>query len=260
MPAPGGDVEALFVPEGEFLLPTEFAVGPWRPDALHGSAVAALMAAALDDPPRNVARLTVDLFGSVPLQRLRLELGDEQSGRKVQRRFAALSVDGRTLARAEALFLTRSELETPANAPPGAEPPGDLAPLPDTRAGWPGFESRAMALRTERTQEGHMRGWFTLLVPSIADQPLTSLQSAAAAADYTSGGTNLILSLNEWLFMSVDLTVNFSRRPLGDWVGLESPPSLLGGSGVGLASAVLHDRDGWFARVSQTQLIQKLPG
>jgi hypothetical protein len=169
-------------------------------------------------------------------------------------------MDGRTLARANALYLTPSETETPTNGPVGPEPPGSLVPLPESRAGWPGFESRAMALRTERTDAGHMRGWFRLLVPAIAGQPLSTFQSAVAAADYTSGGTNLVLSLKQWLFMSVDLTVNFSRRPEGDWVGLESPPSILGSSGVGIASSELYDRDGRFGRVAQTQLIQPIPG
>jgi hypothetical protein len=116
-----------------------------------------------------------------------------------------------------------------------------------------------MALLTERTEQGSMRGWFRLLVPAIAGKPLTSLQSATAAADYTSGGTNLILSLKHWVFMSVDLAVNFSRRPTGDWVGLESPPSILGQLGVGVAAGILHDCEGLFARVTQTQLIQKRP-
>jgi hypothetical protein len=105
-----------------------------------------------------------------------------------------------------------------------------------------------------------MRGWFRLEVPAIAGQPLTSLQSAVAAADYTSGGTNLILSLKRWMFMSVDLTVHFTRRPAGDWVGLEAPASMLGNVGVGVASSVMHDGEGLFARVTQTQLIQALPG
>jgi hypothetical protein len=259
MPAPGADVEALFVPEGNVLLPTEFTIGPWRPDALHGSVVAALMASALDDPDRNFARLTVDLFGSVPMRPLRLDLEPEVGGRKVQRRSAVLSDDGRLLARATALYLTHSEVEIPEAAEVAVQHPGDLEPLPESRAGWPGFESRAMALRTERTDQGSMRGWFQLLVPAVAGQPLTPLQSASAAADYTSGGTNLVLSLKRWVFMSVDLTVNFSRRPTGNWVALESPPSMLGELGVGIASGVLHDARGLFARVAQTQLIQKAP-
>jgi hypothetical protein len=116
-----------------------------------------------------------------------------------------------------------------------------------------------MALRTGRTEEGTMRGWFRLEVPTIAGQPVTSLQSALAAADYTSGGTNLVLSLKRWMFMSVDLTVNFTRRPAGDWVGLEAPASMLGGLGIGVASSVMHDCQGLFARATQTQLIQALP-
>jgi hypothetical protein len=112
-------------------------------------------------------------------------------------------------------------------------------------------------LLTERSEAGGMRGWFRLLVPAIAGQPLTTLQSAIGAADYTSGGTSVVLSLKQWLFMSVDLTVNLSRRPVGDWVALESPPSMLSSEGVGIASGVLHDSAGQFARVAQTQLIQK---
>jgi hypothetical protein len=104
-----------------------------------------------------------------------------------------------------------------------------------------------------------MRGWFRLQVPAIAGQPLTSLQLAVAAADYPSGGTHLIRSLKRWMFMSMDLTVNFTRRPTGDWVGLEAPGSMLSELGVGIASAVVHDRLGVFARVTQTQLIQALP-
>jgi hypothetical protein len=217
------------------------------------------MASALDNEERTVARITVDLFGSVPLRPLRLELGEEQGGRRVRRRTAVLSEDARPLVRATALYVMRPEVATPGNAVAGLEPPGDLSPLPESRAGWPGFESRAMALRTGRTDEGNMRGWFRLLVPALTGLPLTPLQSAVASADYTSGGTNLILSLKRWMFMSVDLTVNFTRRPTGDWVGLEAPASMLGEVGVGVASSVLHDREGLFARVTQTQLIQPLP-
>jgi hypothetical protein len=259
MPAPRSDVEALFVPEGDLLVPTVFAVGPWRPDALHGSAVAALMASALDKPECTVARITVDLLGAVPLRPLRLDPGEEQGGRRVQRRTVVLSDARRPLARATAVYVAHSSVATPGNVLSDLEGPDDLSLLPESRAGWPGFESRAMALRTERTDEGTMRGWFRLQVPTVAGQPMTSIESAVAAADYTSGGTNLILSLKKWMFMSVDLTVSFVRRPVGDWVGLEAPASLLGELGVGIASAVMKDCEGLFARVAQTQLIHAIP-
>ena len=83
---PRSDMSALFIPEGECLVPTAFAVGPWRPDALHGGAVAALFAAALESEDRALARVTVDLLAAVRLHPLRLEVNDESAGRKVQRR------------------------------------------------------------------------------------------------------------------------------------------------------------------------------
>jgi hypothetical protein len=46
---------ALFVLDGENLRPPSYAVGPWRRDALHGAAVAALFGAVLDRDDRNVA-------------------------------------------------------------------------------------------------------------------------------------------------------------------------------------------------------------
>ena len=63
--------DALFQPDGEQVVPTEFARGPWTPDALHGGPVAALLARAVEsvptDEPMHVTRLTVELLRPVPL-------------------------------------------------------------------------------------------------------------------------------------------------------------------------------------------------
>jgi hypothetical protein len=59
------EVSALFIPEGRNIVPTTFALGPWRPDAARGSAVPALFASALDEAGMTVARITVGLLGAV---------------------------------------------------------------------------------------------------------------------------------------------------------------------------------------------------
>jgi Thioesterase-like superfamily len=101
-----------------------------------------------------------------------------------------------------------------------------------------------------------MRGWFRLLHPAIAGQPLTGLQMAIAAADYTSGGTALVLSWKQWTFASTDLTVNLTRRPTGDWIGLAAK-STVGLGGIGVATGVLHDSVGEVAHCTQTQFIEQ---
>jgi hypothetical protein len=245
----------LFERDGERLTPTEAAVGPWRPDALHGAAIAALFGAVLDEPGMTVARVTLDLLASVPVAPLRLALQDAGGGRRVRRRTAVLSTDEREVARATALWANPSPID---DLPPTVSPdppPGDLAPLPEGRAGWPGFESQAMALRVTGNGDRGMRGWFRLLHPAIAGEPLTGLQQALAAADYTSGGMTTVLNLAEWTFMSVDLTVNLVRAPVGEWLGLEAK-SLVAPTGVGTAMSLLHDADGPVGHCTQTQFIQ----
>jgi|HubBroStandDraft_5_1064220.scaffolds.fasta_scaffold07709_2 hypothetical protein len=255
---PRVDVPALFLPEGGRLVPSAFAVGPWRPDALHGGAIAALFAAALELEDRALARVTVDLLAAVPLRPLRLEVNDEGGGRKVQRRSAVLWDEERAVARASALYVTPVHQDLPREDEAVIGPPADLAPLPESRAGWPGFESLAMALHTVGGGEKTTSGWFRLLVPAIAGELATGMQSALAAADYTSGGTARLLSLKKWMFMSLDLTVNVVRQPGGDWIGLNGERSTLGKDGIGVAGALLYDASGSFGRCVQTQLLQSL--
>jgi hypothetical protein len=255
------DVRALFVPEGTELVPTVFAVGPWRPDALHGAAIAALFAAALDHEDVTVARITVDLAAAVPLRPLRLEVEDLGGGRRVQRRSAVLYDGERTVARSSSLHIAlssdapgeRQEIGQSAMASPMP-----LAPLAESRAGWPGFESHAMAIHTRRGHDVAFEGWFQLLMPAIAGQPLSGSQIALAAADYSSGGTAVMLSFKKWSFMSLDLTVNMTRRTVGEWVGVRASRSTLDDRGVGVAASVLHDEGGVFGHCTQTQLIQRI--
>ena len=258
MQTPREDVSALFIPEGSEVVPTTFAVGPWRPDAVHGSAVAALFAAALDEPESTVARLTMDLLGAVPLQTLRLTVTDVEGGRRVRRRVAVLQHEDRVVAQAVALLVTESaDLGLPTIEGSGVpnSPPKALSLLPASRAGWPGFESQSMALHTSHEGTHTMLGWFRLLHPAIAGKPLTGLQMALAAADYTSGGTAVVLSWKRWTFVSTDLTVNLARRPNDDWIGLAAK-STLGPAGIGVATGVLHDAAGEMAHCTQTQFIE----
>jgi hypothetical protein len=252
------DVSALFVPDGNDVVPTTFAVGPWRPDSVHGSAVAALFAAALDETSATVARVTMDLLGAVPMRPMQLSVTDVEGGRRVRRRQALLQHGERVVARAVALLVADSaDLDLPERdeSAPWDPPPKDLSLLPVSRAGWAGFESQSMALQTSREGSQTMVGWFRLLHPAIAGQSLTGLQRALAAADYTSGGTAVVLPLKQWTFVSTDLTVNLARKPMGDWIGLAAK-SRLGTTGIGIATSVLHDAAGGLGHCSQTQFIE----
>lgn len=260
-PPPRDDVAALFVREGELLVPTACAVGPWSPDALHGSAVAALFGALLDEEGVTVARVTMDLLGAVRLQPLRVMVDEARGGRRVRRRTATLHQGEKAVAQATALHMAGAPIDVPESAledrrPP---PPAALALLPESRTGWAGFENRSMEVFTDRERRDVMCGWFRLVVPAVAGGVVSGLQATLAAADYTSGGTVLVLSMRRWAFMSTDLTVHLVRPVVGEWVGLTAGPSTVAGTAVGVASSVLHDEAGVLGRCSQTQFLQALP-
>ena len=97
------------------------------------------------------------------------------------------------------------------------------------------------------------------VVPALAGGSVTGLQATLAAADYTAGGTVLVLSMKRWAFMSTDLTVHLVRPLAGEWVGVTGGPSTVASTAVGVASSVLHDEAGVYGRCSQTQFLQALP-
>jgi hypothetical protein len=72
-----------------------------------------------------------------------------------------------------------------------------------------------MALHTARSERGERLGWFRLLVPPLAGHPVAGLPAALASADYMSGATAMVLSLERWTFMSTDLTLNLVVRRSG---------------------------------------------
>ncbi len=116
-----------------------------------------------------------------------------------------------------------------------------------------------MEVFTDRERRDAMYGWFRLVVPALSGGSVSGLQSTLAAADYTAGGTVLVLSMKRWAFMSTDLTVHLTRPLAGEWVGLTAGPSTVSPTAVGVASAVLHDEVGVLGHCSQTQFLQALP-
>ena len=101
---------------------------------------------------------------------------------------------------------------------------------------------------------GQATAWIRLrgeLLPGVAPSPLVR---ACAAADF-SNGLSAVLPFDEWLFVNTELTVHLHREPEGEWIGVDAQ-TISDASGVGLASAVLHDRHGPFGICAQSLFVQ----
>jgi acyl-coenzyme A thioesterase PaaI-like protein len=264
--APG---DALFQLDGEHVVPTEFARGPWSPDALHGGPVAALLARAVEsiptDEPMHVIRLTVELLRPVPLAPLAVTASVSRPGRKVQLVDARISSGDRDVAwgRALRVRLQPSGHSTPAGPVPGvdaaAPPAHDRGHAsPSTVATYRAFHNAGAEMRYvagDFDRRGPATVWVRLAVPVVAGEEITPLQRVVAAADF-GNGVSSELDFTQYLFINPDLTVYLHRPAIGEWVCLDASTTI-GVPGAGVAQSALWDAHGPIGRSLQGLLVER---
>jgi Thioesterase-like superfamily len=215
------DLRSLFTRDGSLLVPTAAALGPWRPDALHGGAVSALLGHSLEERGWQLARVTMDLVRRVPLEPLRLTAEATARSRGVMRKEATLWAGDLLVAKAAALLLPEAEVELSHQLNrilelPGeteAQDPGEVRATMVRRIGYMSFVNHAAAIRNTRrngADEGRVY-WLNLLLPVIAGEPITPINASAPPLITPNGGFPS-LPFEEWPFMSVDLTVQLTRQ------------------------------------------------
>jgi hypothetical protein len=111
-----------------------------------------------------------------------------------------------------------------------------------------------------RSLEGGMTGsgraivWGRTLVDVVAGEAGTPLQRLCAIADSANGVASR-LDVRHWLFINTDLTLHLHRQPAGEWFALDAE-SVIGPTGAGSTSSVLHDLSGAVGRGAQSLLVR----
>ena len=212
---------ALFTREGEHFVPTDRARGPWSPDALHGSPVAALIAFCVEQrlhelgkqPARQpgvqagaqggaqgelrIARQTIDLFRPVPYGELQVDVDTIRQGRRLAVFQTLVRCEGKLLTQATTLCL-RSDAslgsvgaDHTADAP---EPPEAAIPNRVDRVGngWVSYPG-TLEMRHVVPPGGQDAPvvWIRADAPVLADAPLTPAVRAASIADFVSPFANM---------------------------------------------------------------------
>jgi len=267
--------DALFVREDGHFVPTEYARGPWTPDALHGGPVAALLAGAVEavpaEDPVQVVRVTVELLRPVPVVPLRVTTAVVRPGRKVQVVESTLFDGERPLAWSRSLRLRLQDVAASglpgavARPVPGRDAGAPMAPADGYTTAPPlgahrAFHNAGAELRYVAgsfTSAGPATVWVRLAVPVVAGEAPTALQRAAAAADF-GNGVSAELDFARYLFLNPDLTLYLLRPVRGEWVCLDAV-TRLGTPGVAVAESALYDTDGPVGRAVQSLLVEPRP-
>jgi Thioesterase-like superfamily len=257
-------MEAIYEVDGATARTSAFAGGPWDPKLQHGAAPSALVCWAVErlpsPAPMRVARLTVDLMRPVPVAPITIETEVLREGRKIQLVAVRLLAGDTEVVRATVLRVRKHDEPLPVERP---FPPLDL-PMPEA-----GADAVEGAMSTTPFLSGlemrNVRGafnipgpaaiWYRASRPIVDGAELSPLMRAAITADFCNG-TSAFLSFRKWTFINADLTLSLAREPVGDWILLDAE-TWAGPDSIGIATARLADRRGYFGRAVQSVLFEK---
>ena len=235
----------------------------WYANGQHGRVVAALMARAVERSPSltemEVARVTVELFRVVSVDRLEVVPNLIRQGKKIQTTEVRLYVGDLEVAHGLVQRLRVGDLgQDFANAgPPTLQesvekvPFGSVMPFPDDGALAFGRSAVEVAeVDGSFADVGPKAVWFRITTRLVEGEALSPLQRAVITADFSNGLTRKAQPY-EIVFMNSDLSVRFARPPEGEWIAI-SGRSIWDRSGRGAAHATLFDETGAFAHAGQT--------
>jgi hypothetical protein len=264
---PAGIVEAdaLFVSDGDRVVPTSVARGPWSAESLHGGAVAALVVGAVESfvaaDGLQLARITLELIRPVPVAPLLVTSGLVRPGRSVQLVDTVIEAGGIEVAWSRALRIRVAADRDPAapsvieeSAPAGPDAGVDNRSDP---AGYRAFHNGGMEMRFVEgrfDRPGPATVWFRLRCPVMLGVETSPWQRAVAAADF-GNGVSAELPFGSSLFINPDLTVSLHRPPVGEWICLDAR-TRFGTPGIGSTESRLWDRQGRIGQAVQNLLVE----
>jgi hypothetical protein len=256
--------EAYYLPtrDPDVFLATPNTAGPWDPTAQHGGPPSALLTRTIERLPSTIAgdsqlaRLTVEILGPVPLGEIRARASVVRPGRAVELIEAELEGAGRVALRARAWRIRTTDLALPELGPHPVAPPVPAAP-----SQFQGDRGLRGYLGTVdfRFTSGHLQrpgpaaAWTRLRAAVVDGEEPTPTQRLVAVADSGSGLSSL-LSFESWLFINTDLSLHLHRLPEGEWIYM-SAHSTLEPIGIGLAETDLYDHRGRVGTGAQALMV-----
>jgi hypothetical protein len=235
--------------------------GAWRTDEQHIAPALGLLAHAVElDRDRRgsdglqVARLSYDILGTVPVDLVEVGVRVLRAGRTVELVEASLRHDDRDAVVLRAWLLRPDDNHPVAGTPlRPMRPPTELAPWDPTTV-WPGGFIASAEVRREEKEAGRARFWVRSRTTLLDDERVGDLARFAGLLDIANGMT-VRARPAEVAFPNVDLTAHFFEQPRGDWVGFDTAVSF-GATGLGLTASVLHDEHGPVGTLAQALTVR----
>jgi hypothetical protein len=247
---------------GSRYAPTSHVQGAWNDHEQHMSPVAGLLAHVIEShdprPDLQLARISYDILGLIPLQEGVVVVRTLRPGRTIELVEANLEIAGRTVVRATAWRLSRQDTTSVEGGYPAELPEVDSMSPWHGPAVWDGAYIASLEVRkSDGAEPGRGQVWVRSDVELVAGEEATATSAFLRLVD-TANGIATRVSPREWMFPNVDLNVHLFRRPVGPWVGFDTTVTF-GDDGLGLTSSWLHDERGPVGRAEQVLTVRRFP-
>lgn len=240
---------------------TEHTTGAWDISDQHIALPIGLLAHVLEtdfvqrrDDPLFLARMSVDILGTIPVTEVDYSVRVIRPGRTVELVEAALSHAGRTAVQMRGWFMAQQD--TAAIAGTGFTPiatPHEHEPS-DPSEDWPGGALADLSCRRLKREPGRGSFWLSQSIPLVDDSPVSTVAQAASLFDFANGMVARA-DPQRVFFPNLDLTAHLIRPPAQGPVGFDTSVSF-GDNGVGLTHSVLHDVMGPIGSLAQALTVR----
>ena len=256
---------------------TELTASPWGEGFQHGSPPAALIAylleigaqdAGLSTQDGRYARMSVDLLGAVPLGTLYGRITVIRPGRRISLLEAVVTdAQGRECIRGRGWWLIDGDT-TEVERSVARRIPGPEQGTPATQwlQHWSsGYIDSIDVIQVELPDSGSpvheqfapgnaYAFWARSSYPTVAGSPETPWTQLMKVVDIANGLNPELLSVKEWTYMNVDMSVYLHRMPVGEWTGILAEVNY-GPDGIGTTVARIYDTSGPIGSVNQAIML-----
>ena len=235
--------------------------GAWRESEQHIAPALGLLVHAVEadrdrrrDDSLQLARLSYDILGTVPVGEVDIEVGVLRPGRTIELVEASLGHGGRRVVLLRAWLLQHQDSSSVTGSPLPPIPAPAQVDAWDASTVWPGGFIQSIDVQRAQVEPGRASSWVRTDVPLIAGERTSDLARMCGLLDAANGMT-VRADPREVAFPNVDLTAHFFRQPQGEWLGFDTSVSF-GPTGLGLTSSVLHDECGPFGALGQSLTVR----
>ncbi len=258
----GKDAAAYFVrrDDGRFM-PTVHASGAWNITEQHVGPGIGLLAHAIEQDqatrraePLQIARLSYDIWGTMPMEPVEIELSVPRPGRTIELVEARLCQGGRPAIVVRAWLIQAYDSAGIARAGAPAIPPPEAMPPWQPSSIWAGAFIGSLEARRQEERTGRARCWVRAPLPLLAGESVSGIARAMGLVDIANGMSPLA-SPDVVAFPNLDLTAHLFRPPTGSWIGFDVTVSA-GSTGLGVTQSILHDEAGPWGAMAQSLTIR----